>query len=128
MSTRSRLRPIFVLAGLALLAGVLPFCQSQSLFEPCPLSNSIAEACHAKKGSNTIYTCVVADHPFCNEKICASWEGHEARCTKACQADKDCPSGSTCQSYLNMKFCVRDADRAGSAGASSPADATNSGG
>ncbi len=90
-------------------------CDPDPLFEPCPLSNSIQQAC-AAEAADTLYSCVVADHPFCLEGICASWLGQPSICTKACTSDTDCPEGSQCRAHLDLQFCVLDEDLAATAG------------
>lgn len=104
-------------------------CHSDGLYDPCPLSNSITEACDQVPGEGlactsdaeceeglscvegrcadgTAYTCVVAEHPFCLEEICASWEGAEALCTRACENDDDCPGLDRCKAHNGIQFCV----------------------
>ena len=104
-------------------------CHSDGLYAECPLSNSILDACEQVPGEGascataadcpeglscaagqctdgTAYTCVVAEHPFCLEQICASWEGAESVCTRACTGDDDCPGEDKCMSHNALRFCV----------------------
>ena len=80
-------------------------CDEEPLFIDCPLSNSIVAACK-EAADTTKFTCVVADHPFCFEKICASWKGSGSFCSRSCTSDGDCPPSSTCRQHLNSMFCV----------------------
>jgi hypothetical protein len=82
-------------------------CDPDPLFMDCPLSNSIKASC-ATESESIVYTCVVAEHPYCLESICASWQGGPSECTLGCAGDSDCPAGSSCQSHLDLKFCVRN--------------------
>ena len=94
-----------VLACLAALSA--SGCAEDALFEACPLSNSITEAC-ASEDAGSDFNCVVLDHPSCLEQVCASWRNSEAFCTRLCTAETDCPAGSTCTDYLDTAFCVPD--------------------
>ncbi len=80
-------------------------CEDPADFESCPLSQSIVEACQADD-TNSVLTCVVGDHPMCEESICASWEGSEPFCSRACQTVADCPADSTCEQHLGTQLCV----------------------
>ena len=116
----------FVCAITACLASA---CHSDGLYDPCPMSNSILDACAQVVGEGTTcqsdaecldgltcvggtcadgtaYTCVVAEHPFCLEEICASWQGGEAVCTRACVSDDECPGEGRCMAHNDLKFCV----------------------
>lgn len=96
-------------AALAALfwMGLTTGCAPDPLFMECPLSNSIVAECQTDEDS-ILFTCVVAEHPYCLESICASWQGAPAECTQACSSDGDCPAGSTCQNHLDLSFCVRN--------------------
>ena len=59
------------------------------------------------------FTCVVEEHPFCLEAICAAWEGGQPQCTRACTSSADCPTGATCQEHLGVSFCVDGAPEPG---------------
>ncbi len=76
-------------------------------FEPCPLSQSILNAC-AEDAEGTVITCVVARHPMCAEGVCASWEGSDSFCSQVCDTHADCPAGSSCLDHLELSFCVPD--------------------
>ena len=96
------------IAGVALLWSLVGVgCAPDPLFMECPLSNSIVAECKTDADS-ILFTCVVAEHPYCLESICASWQGGPAECTQACQSDGECPAGSSCQTHLDMSFCVRN--------------------
>ncbi|MGM0574155.1 MAG: hypothetical protein ACQEXJ_00280 [Myxococcota bacterium] len=101
----------FLLVSAFLAVATLGACADDPLYTDCPLSNSIEAAC-AEEGETTNFTCVVEQHPYCNESICASWEGSSAFCTRACQADTECPTGSACRETDGqegtIKFCVPD--------------------
>ena len=84
-------------------------CAPDPIFMSCPLSQSIEVTC-SPAGDSTIFTCVVAEHPYCLESICASWQGADAVCTRACVAHADCPVGASCQTHLGLSFCVQDSD------------------
>ena len=104
-------------------------CHSDGLYDPCPLSKSIVDACNKAPFEGTLcetqgdcagdlscvdgacsdgtaYTCVVAEHPFCLEEICASWQGAPAVCTRSCTNDDDCPGSGSCVSHQALQFCV----------------------
>lgn len=98
--------PRMLLAATALLSfAALSGCPDDNLFTDCPLSNSIAAACE-DVGGGVDFNCVVAEHPYCLEEICASWQGSESFCTRSCVIDDDCPGTSTCESHLQLDFCV----------------------
>ncbi|MCB9733043.1 MAG: hypothetical protein H6745_10575 [Deltaproteobacteria bacterium] len=94
---------VFLLSCLAI--SLLTACPEDEFFQSCPMSESILDTCRAESQSTTL-TCVVADHPQCEEKICAKWEDSEPFCSRECEADADCPADSTCQTYLDFSFCV----------------------
>jgi hypothetical protein len=91
-------------------------CADENLFSTCPLSKSITETCAEQAGDQATFTCVVADHPYCNQSICASWLGSATFCTRSCSSNGDCegtPSPSTCEVHLageaeELHFCVPD--------------------
>lgn len=120
---RATLGLLPLLATFAAVSG----CDPDPLFEPCPLSNSIQQAC-AAEAEDTLYTCVVEDHPFCLEGVCASWLGQPSVCTKACASDTDCPDGTKCKTHLDLKFCVQDEDLAATASGAGGAVAPDAGG
>lgn len=116
-------------SGLALFTLSVLGCHSDGLYDSCPLSKSIVDACNkvAFEGTpcetesdcegelfcldgvcsdGTAYTCVVAEHPFCLEEICASWQGAPAVCTRACTSDDDCPGTGSCVKHQDLRFCV----------------------
>ena len=101
--TQIRFLACIILGAIALSPG----CAPDPLFMECPLSNSIKATCEANAES-IVYTCVVAEHPYCLESICASWQGSPAECSQACAGDSDCPEGASCQAHLDMKFCIRN--------------------
>lgn len=113
--------------GVLSLAGVA--CHSDGLYDPCPLSNSIKDVCSQASAEGrscddsadcadgltcvdgtcsdgTAFTCVVAEHPFCLEQICASWQGAPSVCTRACVVDDDCPGTGSCVSHQGLDFCI----------------------
>ncbi|TNF30038.1 MAG: hypothetical protein EP329_14360 [Deltaproteobacteria bacterium] len=94
-----------VVAAMALGALSVGACDTTELFHDCPLSESIVQACEADS-STTALTCVVTDHPLCEEMICAAWQNSDPFCTQACSVNADCPEGSTCETYLDIAFCV----------------------
>ena len=97
-------RKCMLIAAIVSLAAVAG-CEEEEFFRSCPLSATIIEACEIESTSTTL-TCVVAQHPICDEQICAKWEGSESFCSRTCLADTDCPSGSSCLTYLDFAFCV----------------------
>ncbi len=98
----------FVMAS-AVGLGALTACDDEEpFFKPCPLSESIIQLCE-EESDDTSLTCVVSDHPMCNEHICAQWKGSDSFCSKVCSADTDCPTGSRCGQYLEFSFCVEEA-------------------
>ena len=105
MGHRLKLRYMVAFALLWLATG--PGCAPDPMFMECPLSNSIVAECQTDEDT-ILFTCVVAEHPYCLDSICASWQGSPAECTQSCQSDGDCPAGSTCQTHLNLSFCVRN--------------------
>ena len=102
-----RLKIKFTAALALLLIAIAPGCAPDPMFMECPLSNSIVAECQTDEDS-ILFTCVVAEHPYCLDSICASWQGGPAECTQACQTDSECPAGSTCQEHLDLSFCVRN--------------------
>ena len=103
-------RPTFVLLAFAALtfAVTAASCADEEVFIDCPLSNSIEASC-TSLDETVAFTCVVESHPFCLDKICASWEGSRSFCTQSCTVDgDDCPESSSCQTSLDISFCVPD--------------------
>jgi hypothetical protein len=92
---------------LVMLATALSACDEPKLYGECPFSKSIDATCEST-ATNTSITCVVAEHPFCLENVCASWRGSSTFCTRACTVDADCPELSTCQTSLDLSFCVEN--------------------
>jgi len=101
------MRPFMTACVVVLLAFFPAGCDEDEAFPACPMSPSILEACRDESPS-TALTCVVAQHPMCDEQICAMWENSEPFCTRACEQDGDCRAGSSCQSYLSFDLCVPD--------------------
>lgn len=97
----------FAACLLALVVSTAGCDDRPGLFTACPLSQSILNAC-AEDSESTFVTCVVESHPMCDEQICASWEGSESFCSRVCDTDADCPTGSQCLDYLRFGFCVPD--------------------
>jgi len=96
-------RALVALSAMGALA--LVGCDEEEFFHACPLSQSIQDICEAES-TTTAITCVVAEHPLCEESVCASWQDSEPFCTRACNVNADCPEASTCEVYLNFAFCV----------------------
>lgn len=90
--------------AVMLLAGG---CSAEDIGDPCPLSEAIEAACQEEQDTTT-YTCVVEEHPTCNEQVCAAWGDAEAFCSRKCDADTDCPGGYTCEDYLAFGVCVSE--------------------
>jgi hypothetical protein len=84
-------------------------CDPEPPFGTCPLSATILEVCE-EEATDAVFSCVVASHPVCLDEVCASWQGSEPFCTLMCEDDVQCPEGSTCETYLDDRFCV-PADR-----------------
>jgi hypothetical protein len=105
MNRLSRFRSVAtVTLAIAAFAG----CDDKpGLFQACPLSQSILNAC-AEEADTTLITCVVEQHPMCDEQICASWEGSDSFCSQMCDVDTDCPTGSKCREHNVLAFCVPD--------------------
>lgn len=82
-------------------------CEADPLYIDCPMSDAIKKACQEQQATTQL-TCVVEKHPFCNEAICAMWKGSDPFCSRNCASDGDCPGGSSCQPYLDLKFCVEN--------------------
>jgi len=77
-------------------------------FRSCPLSSSIIEVCREDQ-PNTDLTCVVTEHPMCDERVCAAWEGSGSFCSRTCELTSDCPPDSVCLPYLqglDISVCV----------------------
>lgn len=96
---------VVVATALGALTASAGACDTTELFHDCPLSDSIVAACEAES-TTTELTCVVADHPLCEDNICAAWQNSDPFCTQACSVNADCPEGSSCETYLDLAFCV----------------------
>lgn len=95
-----------VLLNVVLGALALGACdEDPAFFHECPLSDTILELC-AEQSDDTQLTCIVREHPMCEESICASWKGSASFCSRECTDDAGCPTDSTCQTYLDFKVCV----------------------
>ena len=98
-----------VLVSMAMIASAMfSACETEPLFIDCPLSPSIKTACEMEQEQTdeAELTCVVAEHPYCLESICASWRGSDPFCSRACEQDADCPADASCQEHLGALFCV----------------------
>lgn len=93
---------------VVMFAAALSACDEPQLYGECPFSNRILATCDSSV-ANTHLTCVVAEHPYCLESVCASWQGSSTFCTRACTGDAQCPAASTCQTSLDLSFCVENA-------------------
>lgn len=77
------------------------------LFHDCPLSQTLLTAC-AENSDDAEITCAVKQHPMCEQDVCAKWQGSDSFCSKLCTQPSDCPTGSSCEPYLDYAFCVPD--------------------
>jgi len=104
-----RMKNASVLVSLVLGALAFSACDdAEPFFHHCPLSTTIIDVCE-QESTDTELTCVVREHPMCEEQVCASWKGSDSFCSRACAADSDCPVDSTCQAYLAYSVCVPNA-------------------
>jgi|GEM_PF-2569890 len=85
------IKRIPMLLGCALALSVSA-CDPEPLYEGCPLSSRIQAVCDEQNQGKDDYTCVVREHPWCLEDICASYQDQPSVCTRACESDADCPS------------------------------------
>ena len=97
-----------ILVIAIVLAAALTACDEPQLYGDCPFSNRIVATCDSTV-TNTNITCVVAEHPYCLESVCASWQGSTTFCSRACTSDAQCPEASTCRTSLDLSFCVENA-------------------
>lgn len=107
MKTRNALGAMLApLAWLGALALGASACDDeQPFFHHCPLSSTIIQVCE-EESTDTELTCVVKEHPMCDEKVCAAWAGSDSFCTRSCADDSGCPAESTCKPHLDFKICV----------------------
>lgn len=95
-----------MLVSLVLGAVAVSSCDDEEpFFRDCPLSTSILEVCE-EESTDTDLTCIVREHPMCDEAVCAAWKGSQSFCSRECTGDGDCPAESTCQTYLEFSVCV----------------------
>lgn len=110
MERKNRMKHLQLVATVALLA--VPFVggcdEEEPFFRHCPLSETLIEVCQENE-PDTALTCVVREHPMCDERVCAAWEGSDSFCSRVCTADAECPPASTCKVYLDYSVCVPDA-------------------
>jgi hypothetical protein len=96
---------------LATCAWALSACdEGEPFYRTCPLSASILALCEEDQ-PGTELTCVVTDHPMCDEGVCAAWEGSASFCSRTCTTTDDCPTESKCLAYLEgsgIQVCVPD--------------------
>lgn len=83
--------------------------ETEPFFRSCPLSTSIVAICKEDQ-PNTELTCVVTQHPMCDEGVCAAWEGSGTFCSRTCTGSSECPPESACLPYLDgtLSVCVPD--------------------
>ena len=96
------LRPI---VGLVLGAVPLACDEDPEFFHHCPMSRSIIAVCEEDQ-PDTELTCVVKEHPMCEEQVCAAWEGSDSFCSRLCASDGECPAESRCLQHLDYSLCV----------------------
>ena len=114
----TRLSWLFAVLMTSLLA--LAGCVEEDPYIHCPFSNTIEKTCVQNKDA-VGFTCVVASHPFCSEKICVSWVESDPFCSRGCEADGDCPNGGRCVEHLDnpsnpdvpSRVCVTEATLCG---------------
>lgn len=95
---------VLLTLSLLSLAG-LSACDEDEFFRPCPLSQTIIDVCEADSPTTSL-TCVVREHPLCDEQVCSMWQDSEPFCTRSCVEDADCPEGSICEPHLDFALCV----------------------
>lgn len=93
--------------GFAAFALITACDDKEEFFHDCPLSPTIINAC-AEEQENADITCVVKEHPMCDEGVCGKFRGSDSFCSRVCESNDDCPELSTCQPYLDYSFCVPD--------------------
>lgn len=108
-SRMKQLSTVKTLIGFAIAAALAGGCDDElEFFRSCPLSSSIIEVCREDQ-PNTDLTCVVTEHPMCDERVCAAWEGSGSFCSRTCELTSDCPPDSVCLPYLqglDISVCV----------------------
>ncbi len=120
-----------LIAALALCAaalGVFAACETQAPYATCELDTEVTSKgiCAGDGKGNT--SCVVTQHPHCQDAICLSYYGQPPICSKVCTSDADCSNG-TCWTFADgsalpgavtgteatqktEKYCVSNATKA----------------
>lgn len=111
-----RLTALPFVALLALPGWVLlSACETQELYVACKLDPEVTkkDICAGKSGPTAdTSSCVVTQHPHCDQNICLSYFGGDAFCTRTCTTNADCPDGE-CWTYADAsgttpakQYCV----------------------
>lgn len=94
------------LIGALVVCLVLLWGCSDELYVRCDLE----EGSECRTGQNV--SCVETQNFQCKHRVCARYQGSEPFCTRPCESDADCSSGS-CESFpfqAGTKYCVERTD------------------
>lgn len=78
--------------------------------DPCtfPKAEQLAVCGSDDAEDSTAGTCVYRNAPDCSTKMCATYGSGGAFCTRDCDTDNDCETGSTCEAIIDEsgKVCI----------------------
>ncbi|MSP90184.1 MAG: hypothetical protein EXR79_00025 [Myxococcales bacterium] len=90
-------------------------CDTQAQYAPCELDKEVTDKVVGKnicngtsKAGDT--SCVVTQHPHCDQSICLSYYSQTAFCTKMCVNNTECGPNTCCWTFKDepttQKYCV----------------------
>ena len=90
-------------------------CETQVQYAACELDKEVTDKVEGKnicngttKGGDT--SCVVTQHPHCDQSICLSYYSQTAFCTKKCVNNTECGPNTCCWTFKDepttQKYCV----------------------
>lgn len=113
---------VAAMLGAAALVISAAGCETDVAYKPCAYtpqmqrlccnadaSPEVLRECQANDRQDKV-SCVVDDHPECEERICVSHRGSTSFCTARCEVDAECPRGGFCATQLVEdrieRYCV----------------------
>lgn len=88
--TRSLLVTLCLGAAAVIYFGA---CETQAPYETCALDSEVTSKGICAGDGKGSTSCVVTQHPHCQDAVCLSYYGQKPICSKVCTSDGDCTNG-----------------------------------